>query len=134
MTKRAAILLLLLALSSAGKAATDPALNGPFTAARETVSIPGTAGATLSTDVFSPRDGDGNIARGATPCPVVLLGHGFGAGRTSGTMRLTSRSPGQQPIPMAMDYGTSLNTRSGWIQTRPQQSSRRGSRFSTSAA
>lgn len=66
-------------------AASDPALTGPFLAVRETVSIPGTAGATLSTDVFYPRDGASNVNPAAKPCPVIVLGHGFSQSKSQHT-------------------------------------------------
>ena len=57
-------------------AATDPAANGPFPATRQTVSIPGTQGATLTTDVYFP--GANNVVSAdAGRCPVIVLGHGF---------------------------------------------------------
>jgi len=57
-------------------AATDPAANGPFLATRQTVSVPGTQGATLTTDVYFP--GTNNlVSPGAGRCPVIVLGHGF---------------------------------------------------------
>jgi len=66
-------------------AATDPALTGPFTAAQETVSVPGTAGANLSTDVFYPRSTSGVVAPAAVPCPVIVLGHGFSQSKNQHT-------------------------------------------------
>lgn len=58
-------------------AATDPAAAGPFTPESQTVSVPGMAGANLSTDVYFPRDTNGAIPSAAAPCPVIVLGHGF---------------------------------------------------------
>lgn len=58
-------------------AATDPAARGPFTPARVAQSIPGTAGATLNTDVYFPRNATGGVDAVASPCPVIVLGHGF---------------------------------------------------------
>ena len=58
------------------RAATDPAANGPFPATRQTVSIPGTQGATLTTDVYFPGT-NGVVSPGASRCPVIVLGHGF---------------------------------------------------------
>ena len=75
----------LASFASALVAATDPALVGPFPAASETISIPGTAGANLSTDVFYPRDAVGIVALGAAPCPVVVLGHGFSQSKSQHT-------------------------------------------------
>lgn len=66
-------------------AATDPGQAGAFTAAQETVSVPGTVGATLSTDVFYPRDATGNVAPAAAPCPVIVLGHGFSQSKSQHT-------------------------------------------------
>ena len=57
-------------------AATDPAANGPFPASRQTISIPGTQGATLTTDVYFPGTNN-TLSPGAGQCPVLLLGHGF---------------------------------------------------------
>ena len=57
-------------------AATDPALNGPYTWAKQTAGIPGTQGASLSTDVYFPAAG-GGVDPLAVPCPVIVLGHGF---------------------------------------------------------
>jgi predicted dienelactone hydrolase len=57
-------------------AATDPGANGPFPAARQTVSIPGTQSAALTTDVYFP--GTNNVVSpSAGRCPVIVLGHGF---------------------------------------------------------
>lgn len=66
-------------------AATDPAGAGAFTAAMQTVSIPGTAGATLSTDVFFPRNASGGVEAAAKPCPVIVLGHGFSQAKSNHT-------------------------------------------------
>ncbi len=57
--------------------ASDPAVEGPFTAGSQTVSVPGMEGANLSTDVYYPRDPNGSIPATAAPCPVIVLGHGF---------------------------------------------------------
>ena len=57
-------------------AATDPAANGPFSSTRQTLSIPGTQSATLTTDVYYPGT-NGVISPGAGQCPVIVLGHGF---------------------------------------------------------
>jgi dienelactone hydrolase len=73
-------------------AAVDPALSGPYQATRETVSIPGTANANLSTDVFYPRDTNGGVT--GTPCPVIVLGHGFSQSKSQHTnhgLHLASR-------------------------------------------
>ena len=77
--------LLAAGLASRVAAATDPAVAGPFTAMKETVSVPGTVGATLSTDVFYPRDAAGNVAPPAAPCPVIVLGHGFSQSKSQHT-------------------------------------------------
>ena len=57
-------------------AATDPAADGPFPATRQTVGIPGTLGATLTTDVYLPGT-SGAVSPAAGRCPVLVLGHGF---------------------------------------------------------
>jgi dienelactone hydrolase len=57
-------------------AATDPAATGPFPATRQTLSIPGTQGAMLTTDVYYPGT-NGIVNPGAGRCPVIVLGHGF---------------------------------------------------------
>jgi dienelactone hydrolase len=54
----------------------DPAVNGPFPAYQTTVPIPGTQGATLSTDLYYPGDVAG-LSEEAGRCPVIVLGHGF---------------------------------------------------------
>lgn len=74
--------LLAAALLTAGRGpaaapATDPAARGPFTPQRQTVSVPGTGGASLSTDVYYPRHATGGVDTAAAPCPVLVLGHGF---------------------------------------------------------
>ncbi|MGC9452459.1 MAG: alpha/beta hydrolase family protein [Oceanipulchritudo sp.] len=56
--------------------ATDPAAAGPYPAAQTTVTVPGTQGAGLTTDLYYPGDGTG-LSPGAGKCPVILLGHGF---------------------------------------------------------
>ena len=72
-------------LMSQANSATDPAQTGPFLTVKETVNIPGTVGATLSTDVFYPRDAAGNVAPPAAPCPVIVLGHGFSQSKSQHT-------------------------------------------------
>lgn len=57
-------------------AASDPAANGPFPATRQTLRIPGTQGAMLTTDVYYPGV-NGVVNPGASRCPVIVLGHGF---------------------------------------------------------
>jgi len=57
-------------------AATDPALDGPFPSTRLTLGIPGTQGATLTTDVYFPGTTNA-LAPAAGRCPVIVLGHGF---------------------------------------------------------
>ena len=54
----------------------DPALDGPFQWHGLTVSIPGTEGANVGTDVYYPGNADGLDAAAGT-CPVIVLGHGF---------------------------------------------------------
>ncbi len=66
----------LTAMVAGAGAVSDPALDGAFTAARQTVSVPGMAGAALTTDVFFPAQA-GLVDPAAAPCPVVVLGHGF---------------------------------------------------------
>lgn len=69
----------LAAAGGAGAAgpATDPAARGSFTPQRQTLSIPGTGGAALSTDVYYPRQATGGVDAAAAPCPVLVVGHGF---------------------------------------------------------
>lgn len=55
---------------------TDPAANGPFPATRQTVTFPGTQGATLTADVYYPGT-NGVLSSEAGQCPVIVLGHGF---------------------------------------------------------
>ena len=69
-------LLLVISRTTSHGAATDPGQNGPFAWAKQTVSIPGTQGATLSTDVYFPAVGS-VVDPAATPCPAIVLGHGF---------------------------------------------------------
>jgi predicted dienelactone hydrolase len=57
-------------------AATQPALDGPFSSARLTLDLPGTQGATLTTDVYFPGATTA-LAPAAGRCPVIVLGHGF---------------------------------------------------------
>lgn len=57
-------------------AATDPALDGPFPSTRLTLGIPGTQGATLTTDVYFPGTSNA-LSPAAGRCPVIVLGHGF---------------------------------------------------------
>ena len=52
-------------------AASDPAANGPFPATRQTLSIPGTQGAMLTTDVYYPST-NGIVNPGASRCPVIV--------------------------------------------------------------
>lgn len=80
---KAAVITLLLVRPAI--AATDPGQAGPHLTARETVSLPATAGATLSVDVFYPRDANGSVAPGAVPCPVIVLGHGFSQSKSQHT-------------------------------------------------
>ncbi len=63
------------------RAATDPALNGPFAWASTTVSVPGTQAAALTTDVYFPGGPGGALDPAAKPCPVIVLGHGFAQSR-----------------------------------------------------
>ncbi len=69
------VLLFVMAMAT-GAGITDPAENGPFPAFRTTVSIPGTQGATLSTDLYHPGDAAG-LTKEAGRCPVIVLAHGF---------------------------------------------------------
>jgi len=81
---RSAVLLglLLLAAPPAG-AATDPAANGPFTAGKQTISIPATQGSVLATDVHFPAGTAGGVDPAAGRCPVIVFGHGFTRSKTS---------------------------------------------------
>ena len=72
----AVISLILCACLSPLLAATDPALDGPFPSTRLTLGIPGTQGATLTTDVYFPGTTNA-VSPGAGRCTVVVLGHGF---------------------------------------------------------
>lgn len=63
----------------------DPALAGPFTAAKETLSIPASVSGTLRTDVFFPRNASGGVDAAAKPCPVIVLGHGFSQSKSQHT-------------------------------------------------
>ena len=56
--------------------ATDPAANGPYPAVRETITVPGTQNAMLSTDLYYPGS-SGTLSAEAGLCPVIVLGHGF---------------------------------------------------------
>jgi dienelactone hydrolase len=60
----------------------DPALNGPFPSHATTVSIPGTQGANLGTDLYYPGDA-GSVATDAGTCPVIVLGHGFSQSKSN---------------------------------------------------
>jgi dienelactone hydrolase len=71
------LLALISLTASIAMGATDPAGTGPYSAARMTVRIPGTQGATLSTDLYFPGTITGGVESGAAPCPLVVLGHGF---------------------------------------------------------
>ncbi|CAN5135166.1 hypothetical protein BH20VER2_BH20VER2_08820 [soil metagenome] len=77
MKRTLAALLAICSVSSAAPAATDPGQSGPYATGSETVAIPGSAGATLNTDVYYPRVTPGVVAAAALPCPVIVLGHGF---------------------------------------------------------
>lgn len=67
---------ILLAAWQVPAAVSDPADWGPFPAQRQTVSIPGTQGAALTTDVFFPGT-NGVLSPEAGRCPVIVLAHGF---------------------------------------------------------
>jgi hypothetical protein len=54
----------------------DPALAGPFPFHAATVSIPGTGGQNLSTDLYYPGSASA-VDAAAGSCPVIVLGHGF---------------------------------------------------------
>jgi dienelactone hydrolase len=69
-------LMMLLLPGASAMDVSDPAGNGPFPAHKTTVSIPGTQGATLSTDLYYPGDVNG-LSEDAGKCPVIVLGHGF---------------------------------------------------------
>jgi dienelactone hydrolase len=76
--KPAAVMLFSWLLLGGGAQAdvTDPALDGPFPATRLTLGLPGTLGATLTTDVYFPGPTNG-LTPAAGRCPVIVLGHGF---------------------------------------------------------
>jgi predicted dienelactone hydrolase len=57
-------------------AATDPAAYGPYPGVRQTVVIPGTQGAMLTTDLYHPGT-PGEVGVAAGNGPVIVLGHGF---------------------------------------------------------
>lgn len=76
-SRRPGPLFLLLALPGLALAtATDPGSNGPYPAVRETISIPGTQNASLTTDLYYPGT-LGEVSAAAGQCPVIVLGHGF---------------------------------------------------------
>lgn len=60
----------------AAYAVTDPALAGPFTSVRQTLTFPGTQEAQLTTDLYYPGTSNA-VAPAAGHCSVVMLGHGF---------------------------------------------------------
>jgi dienelactone hydrolase len=60
----------------------DPAIHGSFPSHALTVSIPGTQGANLSTDLYYPGDA-GSVAADAGLCPVIILGHGFSQSKSN---------------------------------------------------
>jgi predicted dienelactone hydrolase len=57
-------------------AASDPSANGQFSTVRQAVSIPGTQGQTLDTDLYFPGTAT-EVSAAAQCCPVIVLGHGF---------------------------------------------------------
>lgn len=73
--------LLILMAAGAAFAASDPSVDGPFASARQTVDIPGTQNATLTTDVYFPGTTATGVDPSAAPCPVIVLGHGFAQSR-----------------------------------------------------
>jgi predicted dienelactone hydrolase len=74
--------LLILMAAGAAFAASDPSVDGPFASARQTVGIPGTQNATLTTDVYFPGTTATGVDPSAGPCPVIVLGHGFSQSRS----------------------------------------------------
>ena len=75
--RSAALLGLLLLAAPPARAASDPAANGPFTAGKQTISIPATQGSVLATDVHFPAGSAGGVDPAAGRCPVIVFGHGF---------------------------------------------------------
>ena len=73
--------LLILLAAGAAFAASDPSVDGPFAAARQTFDIPGTQNATMVTDVYFPGSTAAGVDPAAGPCPVIVLGHGFAQSR-----------------------------------------------------
>ena len=74
--------LLILVGAVAAFGASDPSVNGPFASAFQTVGIPGTQNATLTTDVYFPGTSASGMDPAAVPCPVIVLGHGFAQSRS----------------------------------------------------
>jgi dienelactone hydrolase len=71
------LFLLYAGVAWSARGATDPSANGPYAWAALTIAVPGTQGAALSTDVYYPAGTGGAVNAAATPCPVIVLGHGF---------------------------------------------------------
>jgi hypothetical protein len=69
--------LIIVMAACAASAASDPAVDAPFAAARQTLGIPGTKSAVLTTDVYFPGTPAPGVDPAARPCPVIVLGHGF---------------------------------------------------------
>jgi dienelactone hydrolase len=76
MNWRAAIGFILCSSLGPVLAATDPAADGPFPSTLLTLGIPGTQGATLTTDVYFPGTNNA-VSPAAGRCPIIVLGHGF---------------------------------------------------------
>jgi pimeloyl-ACP methyl ester carboxylesterase len=66
---------------AANAAQCNPAMAGPHSVGQQSVGIPGTSGATLSTDVYFPAVG-AVLDATAAPCPVIVLGHGFSGSKS----------------------------------------------------
>jgi len=69
--------LLIVMAAGAAFAASDPSVDGPFASTSQTVNIPDTQNATLTTDVYFPGTTATGVDPAAGPYPAIVLGHGF---------------------------------------------------------
>jgi pimeloyl-ACP methyl ester carboxylesterase len=110
-------------------AASDPSGNGPFTSVRQTVSIPGTQGQTLSTDLYYPGTAT-EVSAAARRCPVVVLGHGFAQSKSQHVnqgLHLASRGyivliPNSNSGSDHSRFADDLSKCIDWIEARNQES------------
>ena len=110
-------------------AASDPSANGPFTSVRQTVSIPGTQGQTLSTDLYFPGTAT-EVSAAARRCPVIVLGHGFLQSKSQHVnqgLHLASRGyivliPDSKSGSDHSRYADDLSKCIDWIEARNQES------------